>query len=163
AEEMDELYRAAGHDPSTKRKTIFIWGSVLGDHESYDSDRVLAQTGPFAAQVLHAVMETMDRGVDASGGTDEAAAADESPIGRHARLEVLDRIEEQIGDAHVRRRGAGLAAAQPAVDADALEPVAEAIGHHRNVLGDVVVVIERGAFATGVQDADLDHDSFLPN
>lgn len=84
ADEMDQLYRDAGRDPSARRKTFFIWGSVLQDGEAYDSPRVKAEVGPFAAQVLHAVMETMDRGVDASGGTDEAAAADDSPIAKVA-------------------------------------------------------------------------------
>ena len=84
AADMDDSYRAAGRDPSTKRKTIFVWGSVLAEGESYDSPRVRAQAGPFAAQVLHAVMETIDRGADASGGIDDAAAADESPIARLA-------------------------------------------------------------------------------
>jgi 5,10-methylenetetrahydromethanopterin reductase len=84
ADEMDEIYRAAGRDPAARRKTFFIWGSVLHDGDTYDSPRVMAEVGPFSAQVMHAVMETMDRGVDASGGTDEAAAADESPIARLA-------------------------------------------------------------------------------
>jgi len=84
ADEMDEIYRAAGLDPAAKRKTFFIWGSVLRDGEDYDSPRIKAEVGPFAAQVLHAVMAPMARGVDASGGTDEAAAADESPIARLA-------------------------------------------------------------------------------
>lgn len=85
AAEMDEAYRAAGRDPKGKRKTFFIWGSVLRDGETVDSPRVRAQAGPFAAQVLHAVMETMDRGTDASGGIEDAAAAEVSPITRLAR------------------------------------------------------------------------------
>ncbi len=84
AQEMDALYRDAGRDPATKRKTFFIWGSVLRDGESYDSPRVRAEVGPFAAQILHAVMETIDRGADASGGVGDAAAADASPITRLA-------------------------------------------------------------------------------
>jgi 5,10-methylenetetrahydromethanopterin reductase len=84
ADEMDDLYRQAGRDPEARRKTFFIWGSVLKEGEDYDSARVRAEVGPFAAQVLHAIMETMDRGVDTSGGTEDAAAADESPIARLA-------------------------------------------------------------------------------
>jgi 5,10-methylenetetrahydromethanopterin reductase len=83
-EDMNEIYRSYGRDPATKRKTIFMWGSVLRDGEDCDSPRVRAEVGPFAAQVLHAVMETMDRGGDASGGTQDAAGADESPIARLA-------------------------------------------------------------------------------
>jgi 5,10-methylenetetrahydromethanopterin reductase len=84
ADKMNEIYRAAGRDPATKRKTLFMWGSVMHDGETYDSPRIKAEVGPFSAQVLHAIMETMDRGVDASGGVDDAATADESPIARLA-------------------------------------------------------------------------------
>jgi 5,10-methylenetetrahydromethanopterin reductase len=83
-EEMNENYRAAGRDPSAKRKTIFIWGSVLKDGEPYDSPRVKAESGPFAVQVLHAIMEALDRGGDPSGGADEAGADSESPVSRLA-------------------------------------------------------------------------------
>jgi 5,10-methylenetetrahydromethanopterin reductase len=84
AVEMDEIYTAAGRDPKTKRKTLFFWGAVLKEGEDCDSPRIRAQAGPFAAQVLHAIMETLDRGADASGGIEDAAAADESPIIRLA-------------------------------------------------------------------------------
>lgn len=79
-DEMNEIYRKAGRDPDQKRKTLFMWGSVLRDGEDCDTPRIRAEVGPFAAQVIHAVMETMDRGQDTSGGVDDAAAVDESPI-----------------------------------------------------------------------------------
>lgn len=55
--EMEGAWRAAGHDPAKKRKNIFAIGSVLKDGESYDSPRVMAETGPFAAVALHDAME----------------------------------------------------------------------------------------------------------
>lgn len=71
ANEMNGLYRAVGRDPTTYRKTFFIWGSVLREGEAYDSPRVKAESGPFAVQVLHAMMEAQDRGAAAGIGSDE--------------------------------------------------------------------------------------------
>jgi 5,10-methylenetetrahydromethanopterin reductase len=89
-EQMSEAYRAAGRDPESKRKTFFIWGSVLKEGESADSARVKAESGPFAVQVLHAMMEAQDRGSDPSGGVEEASAAGASPLirlaGEYAKL-----------------------------------------------------------------------------
>jgi 5,10-methylenetetrahydromethanopterin reductase len=84
-EDMNDKWRAAGHDPATKRKTIFIWGSVLREGERADCSRAKAETGPFAVQVLHAIMEAIDRGADPSGGADEAGTSVESPVSRGAR------------------------------------------------------------------------------
>jgi 5,10-methylenetetrahydromethanopterin reductase len=83
ADDMNGLYRDAGQDPAKRRKTFFIWGSVLKEGEDCDTPRVRAEAGPFSAQILHAIMETMDRGVDTSGGADDAAV-DDSPIARLA-------------------------------------------------------------------------------
>ncbi len=58
---------------------------MLREGERADCARAKAETGPFAVQVLHAIMEAIDRGADPSGGADEAGAADESPVSRAAR------------------------------------------------------------------------------
>jgi 5,10-methylenetetrahydromethanopterin reductase len=105
ADAMDEDYRAAGVDPATKRKTLFLWGSVLRDGETCDSPRVRAEVGPFSAQVLHAIMETIDRGADASGGAEDAAAADDSPIARQvpgyrAMYETYQPLDERYLQLH---------------------------------------------------------------
>jgi 5,10-methylenetetrahydromethanopterin reductase len=84
-EDMNQSWRAAGQDPATKRKTIFIWGSVLKEGERADCPRAKAETGPFAVQVLHAIMEAIDRGADPSGGADDAGTIDDSPVSRGAR------------------------------------------------------------------------------
>jgi 5,10-methylenetetrahydromethanopterin reductase len=84
-QDMNEKWLAAGVDPATKRKTIFIWGSVLQEGEAADCARAQAETGPFAVQVLHAIMEAIDRGADPSGGADDAGATDESPVARAAK------------------------------------------------------------------------------
>jgi 5,10-methylenetetrahydromethanopterin reductase len=55
--DMESAWRAAGYDPAKKRKNIFAIGSVLRDGEAYDSPRVLAETGSFAAVALHNAME----------------------------------------------------------------------------------------------------------
>lgn len=62
ANDMDERYRAAGKDPTSKRKTIFCFGAVLQDNEPYDSPRVKAEAGPIAMMMLHNAMEMQEYG-----------------------------------------------------------------------------------------------------
>jgi 5,10-methylenetetrahydromethanopterin reductase len=62
AEDMDARYRAAGKDPSRKRKIIFSFGSVLKDGEGFDSQRIKAEVGPVAMMMLHNAMEAQDYG-----------------------------------------------------------------------------------------------------
>ena len=83
AKEMDAAHRSAGRDPASRRKTIFVFGSVLKDGEAYDSPRLKAETGPFAMMVLHNAMEAQDHGsvVAADTSSDEAS----SPIDRLTR------------------------------------------------------------------------------
>ncbi len=62
SQDMDQVYRDAGHDPAKKRKVVFLWGSVLKEGEAYDSPRIKAETGPFAVMMLHNAMEAQDHG-----------------------------------------------------------------------------------------------------
>jgi len=62
AQDMDQRYRAAGHDPSHRRKIIWNLGSVLHEGEAHDSARVKAQVGPAAMMVLHDAMEAQSYG-----------------------------------------------------------------------------------------------------
>ena len=62
AREMDAAYVAAGRDPARKRKTIWLFGSVLKDGEGYDAPRVKAEVGCVAMMVLHNAMEAQDYG-----------------------------------------------------------------------------------------------------
>jgi 5,10-methylenetetrahydromethanopterin reductase len=62
ANDMDARYRAAGKDPADKRKSIFVFGSVLKAGEAYDSPRVKAESGPAAMMMLHNAMEAQDHG-----------------------------------------------------------------------------------------------------
>jgi 5,10-methylenetetrahydromethanopterin reductase len=84
AQEMDRLYREAGNDPATKRKTIFLWGSVLKEGEAWDSPRMKAETGPFAVMMLHNAMEAQDHGSLVDGDQTLTGEAD-TPIARLAR------------------------------------------------------------------------------
>jgi 5,10-methylenetetrahydromethanopterin reductase len=59
---MEADYRASGRDPARKRKTIFSFGSVLKEGESYDSPRVKAEAGPVAMVMLHNAMEQQNHG-----------------------------------------------------------------------------------------------------
>ena len=59
---MEAQYRAAGKDPAGKRKTVFSFGSVLKEGESYDSPRVKAEVGPVAMMLLHNAMEEQNYG-----------------------------------------------------------------------------------------------------
>jgi 5,10-methylenetetrahydromethanopterin reductase len=72
---MAEAYRAAGHDPSAFRQTIFVFGSVLREGETYDSPRVRAQAGPTAVMVLHNLMERQYGDLGTGGIGDEALLA----------------------------------------------------------------------------------------
>jgi len=83
AREMDNAYRAAGKDPASMRKTIFVFGSVLKDGEGYDSARVRAEAGPAAMLMLHNAMEAPDYG-NLAGGEAPATPAD-SPFGQLER------------------------------------------------------------------------------
>lgn len=77
AKDMDAAWRAAGHDPAKKRKNIFVFGSVLKPGEAYDSPRIKAETGPYAAIILHNAMEADERGNlarDAGAAPDPALA-----------------------------------------------------------------------------------------
>lgn len=67
---MDAAYRAAGHDPSTFRKTVYVFGALLRDGETYDTPRVRAQAGPTAVMVLHNLMERQ-YGDLGTGGIDD--------------------------------------------------------------------------------------------
>jgi 5,10-methylenetetrahydromethanopterin reductase len=62
ARDMDAQYRAAGKDPSRRRKTIFSFGAVLQEGEAYDSPRVKAQVGPAAMLAFHDAMEAQEYG-----------------------------------------------------------------------------------------------------
>jgi 5,10-methylenetetrahydromethanopterin reductase len=62
ARSMEAQYREAGRDPSSKRKTIFVFGAVLRDGEAYDSPRVKAEAGPVCMMMLHNAMEVQDYG-----------------------------------------------------------------------------------------------------
>lgn len=54
---MDNAYREAGHDPANFRKTIYVFGSLIREGETYNSKRVRQQAGPTAVMVLHNLME----------------------------------------------------------------------------------------------------------
>jgi 5,10-methylenetetrahydromethanopterin reductase len=71
---MNDAWRAAGHDPARKRRILFLWGSVLAEGERADSPRVVAESGPFAVQVLHAMIEARERHVAAGVGSDDEQA-----------------------------------------------------------------------------------------
>jgi 5,10-methylenetetrahydromethanopterin reductase len=62
ANEMDALYRAAGKDPASKQKSLFIFGSVLKENEPVDSPRVKAESGPAAMLMLHNLVEASEHG-----------------------------------------------------------------------------------------------------
>jgi 5,10-methylenetetrahydromethanopterin reductase len=62
AREMDAAYMAAGRDPDRKRKTIWVFGSVLRDGEGYDSPRIKAEVGCVAMMALHNAMEAQNYG-----------------------------------------------------------------------------------------------------
>ncbi len=62
AKRMEAQYREAGRDPSTRKKTIFAFGSVLKDGEAYDSPRVKAESGPVSMMALHNAMEAESYG-----------------------------------------------------------------------------------------------------
>ncbi len=83
AKDMDALYRDAGKDPAGKRKSIFVFGSVLKDGEAYDSARVKAETGPAAMMMLHNAMEAQDHGSLVAGDAPSDGAS--SPIDQLAR------------------------------------------------------------------------------
>lgn len=72
---MDAAYRAAGHDPARFRKTIFVFGAVLREGETYDSPRVRAQAGPTAVMVLHNLMERQYGDLGTGGIGDDALLA----------------------------------------------------------------------------------------
>jgi 5,10-methylenetetrahydromethanopterin reductase len=62
AKAMEAQYRAAGKDPLGKRKTIFVFGSVLNVGEAYDSARVKAEVGPGVMMILHNAMVEQNYG-----------------------------------------------------------------------------------------------------
>ena len=68
---MDAAYRAAGQDPSEFRKTIYVFGSLIRDGETYDSKRVRQQAGPTAVMVLHNLMERQYGDLGTGGIADE--------------------------------------------------------------------------------------------
>lgn len=72
---MDDAYRSAGHDPDGFRKTIYVFGSLIRDGESYDSERVRKQAGPTAVMVLHNLMERQYGDLGTGGIDDEALLA----------------------------------------------------------------------------------------
>ncbi len=87
AKEMDAAYRAAGKNPASMRKTIFVFGSVLKDGETHGSARVRAEAGPAAMLMLHNAMEAGDYGNLAGGKaspTEPPAQAD-SPFAQLER------------------------------------------------------------------------------
>lgn len=61
-QDMDRRYRAAGQDPSHRRKIIWCIGSVLHEREAHDSPRVKAQVGAAAMMVFHDAMEAQSYG-----------------------------------------------------------------------------------------------------
>jgi 5,10-methylenetetrahydromethanopterin reductase len=62
ARDMEAQYRAAGKDTAGKRKTIFVFGAVVNEGESYDSPRIKAEVGPVAMMLLHNAMEAQNYG-----------------------------------------------------------------------------------------------------
>ena len=54
---MARTYRDAGRNPDDHVKTAFAGGCVLRPGEDYDSPRVKAQAGPFAAVIPHNLIE----------------------------------------------------------------------------------------------------------
>ncbi|MGD9600377.1 MAG: LLM class flavin-dependent oxidoreductase [Gammaproteobacteria bacterium] len=72
---MDAAYRAAGRNPGEYRKTIFTFGALVRDGETYDSPRVRAQAGPTSAMVLHNLMETQYGDLGTGGIGDEQLLA----------------------------------------------------------------------------------------
>lgn len=56
-EAMNQTYRRAHRDPEDFIKTAFVGGCVLRPGEAYDSPRVKAQAGPFAAVIPHNLVE----------------------------------------------------------------------------------------------------------
>lgn len=55
---MKQTYRDASRDPDRLLKTAFAGGCVLRPGEAYDSPRVKAEAGPFAAVIPHNLVET---------------------------------------------------------------------------------------------------------
>jgi 5,10-methylenetetrahydromethanopterin reductase len=80
--DMDAAYREAGVDPKTKRKTLFVFGSVLKNGEAYDSARVKKECGAMAIIALHDAMEASLYG---SLAGDAGAPPPDSPFARLVR------------------------------------------------------------------------------
>ncbi len=72
---MADAYRAAGRDADSFRKTIYLFGSLIRDGETYDSKRVRQQAGPTAVMVLHNLMERQ-YGDLGTGGIDDEVLLD---------------------------------------------------------------------------------------
>lgn len=72
AEAMEAAYRDAGRDPADYRKTLYVFGAMLRDGETYDSPRVRQQAGPTAVMVLHNLMERQYGDLGTGGIEDEA-------------------------------------------------------------------------------------------
>jgi 5,10-methylenetetrahydromethanopterin reductase len=77
-EYMQEAWREGGSRPEDLYATLFFLGAVLRPGEAFDSDRVMAQAGPWVAVFFHNLVETTE-----AGGM-------ESIIGR----DLSDRLEQ---------------------------------------------------------------------
>jgi len=74
-EAMNRAYRDAGQDPANFRKSIFTFGAMLREGETYHSTRVRQQAGPTSVMVLHNLMERQYGDLGTGGIQDEALLA----------------------------------------------------------------------------------------
>ncbi|MCZ6895528.1 MAG: LLM class flavin-dependent oxidoreductase [Gammaproteobacteria bacterium] len=58
--DMRSAWREAGRDDADLRATLFFLGCVLGDGEAADSERAMAQAGPWVSVTFHNLVETTE-------------------------------------------------------------------------------------------------------
>lgn len=61
-QDMQSAWEAAGHNVDQLYATLFVLGAVLRPGESWDSDRVVAQAGPWVTVFFHNLVETTEPG-----------------------------------------------------------------------------------------------------
>lgn len=61
-ERMQVAWAEAGRQPQDLYATLFFLGAVLRPGERYDSDRVIAQAGPYVSVFFHNLVETTEPG-----------------------------------------------------------------------------------------------------
>jgi len=61
-EQMQEAWRESGRDVADLYSTLFFLGAVLRPGEQADSDRVVAQAGPYVTVFFHNLVETTEPG-----------------------------------------------------------------------------------------------------